>query len=321
MKMRVRQRIQNFLSPIVNDALNANDRLATLERQISGIGQRLDLLNSPSNALTRQEAAHLERYRMERRLLADWSGDRRQQLVDRSQALLAKLRPVKAKGFQKARFGSRNDGGYVILDDFKPLDYMFSFGVEHNADFDLYVAEQGVQVIQFDHTIDRAPVENPRIRWEKKKIAPQATEGSENIANLVKTYRIGENRPNALLKIDIEHDEWPVFDATPASDLKKFTQITGEFHGFDYLSELARLEVVERVIDKLTENFAVVHVHANNHCDVADFFGLTVPYVLEFTFANRDLYQFEDTAETFPGPLDAPCDPGKPDIRLGAFRY
>ncbi len=319
--MRVRQRIQNFLKPILNDALDSNDRLATLERQISGIAQRLDLMNSPPHALDALEAAHMERYRMERRLLNDWSGDRRQHLVDRAQAVMAKLRPMKAKGFRKARFGSRNDGGYVVLDDFKPLDTMLSFGVEHNADFDLYVAKQGVQVIQFDHTIDRAPVEHPRIKWERKKIAPQATEGSENIVNLVKTYKIGEVRPNALLKIDIEHDEWPVFDSTPAHDLKKFTQITGEFHGFDYLSDRARLEIVERVVNKLTENFALVHVHANNHCDVADFFGLTVPYVLEFTFANRDVYQFEDTDETFPGPLDAPCDPGKPDIRLGAFRY
>ena len=319
--MRVRQRVKNFLAPILNEALSANDRLAALESNISGITRRLDAMNSDAHALTPQETAHLERYRMERRLLADWPGDQRQQLVDRSQAILAKLRPRKAKGVEKARFGSRNDGGYVILDDFRPLDYMFSFGVEQNADFDLYVAEQGVQVIQFDHTIDRAPVENPRIKWEKKKIAAQATDESENIAHLVKTYNIGEKGPNALLKIDIEHDEWPVFDATPASDLKKFTQITGEFHGFDYLSERARLEVVERVVNKLTDNFAVVHVHANNHCDVADFFGLTVPYVLEFTFANRDVYGFEDTDETFPGPLDAPCDPGKPDIRLGAFRY
>lgn len=319
--MRVRQRIRNYLAPILNDVLDTNERLAALERQISGIAMRLDSTNMLPNALTPQEAAHMERYRMERRLLADWPGDERQRLVDRAQAVLAKLRPYKAKGFRKARFGSSNDGGYVILDDFKPLDYMFSFGVEHNADFDFYVAEQGVRVVQFDHTIERAPLEHARIKWEKKKIAPVATTDSENISHLVETYGIGEKGPNALLKIDIEHDEWPVFDVTPAADLKKFTQITGEFHGFDYLSERARLEVVERVIDKLAENFALVHVHANNHCDVADFFGLTVPYVLELTFANREIYQFEDTDETFPGPLDAPCDPGKPDIRLGAFRY
>jgi hypothetical protein len=318
--MRVRQQIRNFLGGIVNDALNDSPRLATLESQITGLTQRIGALNM-ARALTSQEAAHLERYRMERDLLGRWTGEDRQRLVDRAQAVLAKLRPHRAKGVAKARLGSRNDGGYVVLDDLKPLDYMFSFGVEHNADFDLYLAQHGVQVVQFDHTIDKAPVEHPLIKWEKKQIAPQAGSGCESISHLVDTYCVGEKRPNALLKIDIEHDEWPVFDATPSADLRKFTQITGEFHGFDYLSDRARLEVVERVVDKLTRDFAVVHVHANNHCDVADFFGLTVPYVLEFTFANRQIFDFEETDEIFPGPLDAPCDPDKPDIRLGAFRY
>ena len=124
-----------------------------------------------------------------------------------------------------------------------------------------------------------------------------------------------------VLKIDIEHAEWEVFDATPREDLAAFSQITGEFHGFDYLAEPTLLARFERVVEKLTSDFAVVHVHANNHCGVTNYFGLCVPWVLELTFANRALYQFQDSDETFPGPLDAPCDPSAPDLWLGRFHY
>src|SRR5712671_57213 len=39
------------------------------------------------------------------------------------------LRPYAVKGFKKARFGSRYDGGYVILDDFRGIDTALSFGI------------------------------------------------------------------------------------------------------------------------------------------------------------------------------------------------
>jgi len=322
--MRVRERIRNFIKYSVNDALNASDRLTALETKIVGVTQRLDVLTNNADqlqALTPQEAAHLDRLRLDQRLLSDWPGDQREQLVERTQAVLAKLRPRKAVGFQKVRVGSAHDGGYVLLDDFERLGVVFSFGVEQNADFDLAMAQRGKPVFQFDHSIEKAPVDHPEITWEKKMIAPQASEATESISHLLEIHGAGRTGPDALLKMDIEHAEWAVLDATPAADLKKFTQIAAEFHGFDYFTLRERMEVMERVIGKMSENFCVVHVHANNYAGVANYFGLTVPYVLELTFANRDVYKFEDTDETFPGPLDAPCWAAMPDIRLGAFHY
>jgi hypothetical protein len=322
--MRVIQRVQNVFARAFNDALNSNNRFATMESKIAEMAGHLDALGQTvarMSVLSPEEIAGLERMRADNRLLAGWQGREREQLVERANAVLAKLRPMKAVGFQKVRVGSVNDGGYVLLDDFDRVDVVFSFGVEWNADFDVAMAERSKPVFQFDHSIEKPPVEHPRIVWEKKMIAPQASETSESISHLFEIHHVGETRPNALLKMDIEHAEWAVLDATPVADLKKLTQITAEFHGFDYFTLRERMEVMERVIGKLSENFGVVHVHANNFAGVANYFGLTVPYVLEITFANRDLYQFEETNETFPGPLDSPCWPAMPDIRLGAFHY
>ncbi len=274
-----------------------------------------------ASPLSPEEAAHLERFRMERRMLDEWPGAAQGELVARIRALLTKLRPMQAVGRNKARFGSPNDGGYVLLDDFRNVDTVLSFGVEHNAEFDLQMAGRGMAVRQFDHTIESAPAQHPSIRWEKKKIAAELTPETRTISSLLSESDRGCEAPNTILKIDIEHDEWPVFDATPLEDLSRFAQITGEFHGFDYLALRERLEVVERVIDKLSRAFAVIHVHANNHCDVTHLLGFSIPYVLEFTLVNRSLYELKESDEVFPGPLDAPCDPTRPDIALGTFRF
>jgi hypothetical protein len=49
---------------------------------------------------------------------------------DEIKKILRLLRPYAAGGFRKARFGSRCDGGYILLDDLQGVDTAFSFGVE-----------------------------------------------------------------------------------------------------------------------------------------------------------------------------------------------
>lgn len=300
---------------------NASGIIAT---QLVEISRRLDSLEGTLHAgapLSAMESAHMERFRLEQRMLADWRGDEREELVGRLRALLSKLRPMQAVGHRKARFGSKHDGGYILLDDFQSIDTVLSFGVEHNAEFDLQMAQRGMLVRQYDHTVESAPAQHSSIIWEKKKISPHLMEGTETLSNILKRCDKGGNSRNTILKLDIEHDEWPVFDTTSEQDLCKLAQITGEFHGFDYLADRQRLGIVERVFQKIGKNFAVIHVHANNYCDITNIFGLTIPYVLELTFVNRNLYELTESFETFPGELDAPCDPSRPDITLGMFRY
>jgi hypothetical protein len=43
--------------------------------------------------------------------------------------------------------------------------------------------------------------------------------------------------------------------------------------------------------------------------------------VMEITFANRSLYSFVETDESYPGPLDAPNDPNRPELCLDGFRF
>jgi hypothetical protein len=167
---------------------------------------------------------------------------------------------------------------------------------------------------------DAPPVLRGDLIFERKRIAAQGAPGCETINDLAERH--GRPRSASLiLKIDIEHDEWPVFDATTESALSAFSQIVGEFHGFGSMIDSSWSDRARRVFEKLTGQFGVVHVHANNHCGLNSVANIPVPEVLEITFANRRRYKLANTDEIFPGPLDAPNYPYLPDIHLGKFVY
>ena len=236
-------------------------------------------------------------------------------------AVLALLRPYRAKGPGKVRLGNIGDGGYVCVDDFVGLDVALSFGINDDISWDLAVADRGLTVHQFDHTVECPAPGDPRMIFHKKMIAPASTAASENIATLVRTLDRRGARPNMILKMDIEGGEWPVIDATPADDLARFSQILCELHYFQGLADADYRRAIFDALSKLHEHYAVVHVHANVCGGVSNIANVMVPNVLEISFANRALYEFEDTDELFPGPMDISCDANQPDLFLGAFRF
>jgi FkbM family methyltransferase len=235
--------------------------------------------------------------------------------------ILRLLRPYAVKGFCKARFGSSHDGGYINLDDFRGVDTAFSFGIEQNASWDVDVAKRGVTVYQFDHTVDAPITDNPRLIFARKKISPEAGPESESLLSLISQHDKQNTYPNILLKIDIECNEWAVFDATPPEILSRFSQIVGEFHYLQGLSDVHWRRLLARVFKKLSSAYAVVHVHANNYAGFSNVANVIVPNVLEITFANRGIYSFSETDEVFPGPLDISNNPSHPDMHLGTFRF
>jgi hypothetical protein len=230
------------------------------------------------------------------------------------------LRPYAVKGFQKVRLGSASDGGYVILNDFRSVDTAFSFGIDENAEWDLDVAKRGVTVYQFDHTVDKPPITDSRLVFTKKKISTESGLDSESLSSLLKRHDKHNIEPNIILKLDIECDEWAILDKAPREVLRRFAQIVGEFHFFEgYSADIRWRRLITRVLKKLTDDYAVIHVHANNYGDFHTLGSLTLPNVFEITFANRTLYSFFRTDESFPGLLDAPNDPSRPDVHLDMF--
>ncbi len=251
------------------------------------------------------------------RLRADTDAE----LQDKIRATMRLLKPYRVKGHKKARFGSPYDGGYVHLDDFEGVDTALSFGIEQNIDWDRQIASRGLKVYQFDHTVEAPAPDNPSFVFSKTMIAPMSGEGSESLKSIVDRLDKKSDRPNLLLKMDIECGEWPVLEATDFDTISRFTQITCEFHHFMMFGDLAWRQTIFRGLRKLLKFYAPIHVHANNFAGWVTIAGVPVPAVLEVSFANRAIYQFEETDETFPGVLDAPCDNLRADMYLGKFEY
>lgn len=231
------------------------------------------------------------------------------------------LRPQRAKGYTKRRFGASGDGGYVHLDDFEGVDTAISLGIDHNITWDRAIADRGLTIHQYDHTVDDPAPEDPRMVFNQLMIAPEERPGATTLAAIVDKLDKGGDRPNLFLKMDIESCEWGVLKATSLDTIARFAQITGEFHYFEALGELPWRQTFFRCLRKLSKFYAPIHVHANNYAAMPLIANVPVPCVLEITFANRALYEFEDSDELFPTKLDAPCDPAVPDHFLGAFRF
>ncbi|MBN8898971.1 MAG: FkbM family methyltransferase, partial [Rhodospirillales bacterium] len=233
--------------------------------------------------------------------------------------VLSLLHPFRLANATKIRVGRPNDGGYVMVDDIAGIRTALSLGINDDVSWDLGMATRQIRVRQFDHTVDGPPEPHPAFEFHKRRITPTDDGNGVSIATLLRQCR--SEGDQAILKIDIEGDEWPCLAALDPTLLDVCPQVLCEFHNLHRLAEPAFAETAARVFRAFGERFFVCHVHANNCGDVYNIGNVPVPDTLEITFANRSRYQPLDVMEVFPTPLDMPNQRGRADIFLGAFRF
>lgn len=259
---------------------------------------------------------HIEQTITNRFLQTTSTPAQQREIVD----VLRLLEPKAVAEFKKIRVGSAGDGGYVQIDDLAGVSHALSFGISDNDDWDLVMAKAGVPVEQFDHSVEKAPSSHPLLHFHRKMIAVEASAQSATLPNLVAEHS-RSSEADVILKIDIEGCEWDVFDDASADVLSKLCQIVCEFHDLSHLTDPLFRTRARRVLAKLTEHFAPIHVHGNNSARLCNIANIPVPDVLEITFVSRRRYRFVESSEIFPTSLDAPNAPHVPDIRLGSFRF
>jgi Anp1/Methyltransferase FkbM domain len=233
--------------------------------------------------------------------------------------LLSYFTPRKVVGYTKIRVGRAGDGGYVMVNDFAGVTVAISAGIEYDVSWDEEIAGRGIDVYQFDHTVDGPPAANNRFHFFRRRIASDATADSENIKSCLAKIPISEG--HLIIKFDIEGAEWEVFDNAADDDLLRFSQIVVEFHGFSKVTDSDWRERAARVLAKLRSIFEVVHVHGNNFSPLQVVANVPFPDVVEVTFVNRSMYQFKESTEVFPTSIDRPNDERRADIFLGSMRF
>jgi len=86
---------------------------------------------------------------------------------DRQLCIYHLLVPKKVIGKQRILIGKKEDGSYVILDDFQNIKIAYSFGIRREIQFDKNLADRGIDVYMYDHTINSLPYNNTKFHWKK----------------------------------------------------------------------------------------------------------------------------------------------------------
>lgn len=223
-------------------------------------------------------------------------------------------KPVGNKDF--VRLGKRYDGGYVLLDDFAEDMKVYSFGIFNDVSFDKALAERGLQIYLYDHTIAGLPEQHANFHFYRTGISH--VDELENSKLSMKTLLsnngdLGNNR--LILKMDVEGAEWEFLENTPSELLNQFLQITFELHR---LTDNSREKQIVSCLNKLNVTHQAVWIHANNfgHIEIAED-GMEIPAYIEITYLNKTAYQTESGKCCFPLSIDMPDSPGIEEYILG----
>ena len=210
----------------------------------------------------------------------------------------------KAIGYELVRVGKRHDGGYIMLNDFREEYIAYSFGIGGEASWDQWMAECGIHVDCYDHTIKQLPYNHAGVTFHKIGIS-----GVDHIDEslLSMTSILHENghekKDNLILKMDVEGAEWDFINSVSSDVLNQFLQITLELHD---LTSIEYSEKVVSALEKINKTHQVVWVHANNNGGVEQANDIVMPRLLEITYANKNKYMFDVTSYNCPLDIDDP---------------
>lgn len=224
----------------------------------------------------------------------------------------------------KRRLGPRSDGGYVVWDDGqRPLfSALLSYGADTNVDFEWELAMTGTDVLLFDHTVEALPRQHPKLRWRPEALAAEPLPGTagtleEHLEQLL-AFADGER---IALKADVEGAEFAAILSTPEKVLSRFDQICLELHWLGRPMRGGDYETKARALEKLAEQFVLLHAHGNSYGDILNVAGCQLPDVLEVLYVHKRLLAPGSTAPSevglVPNPmLDANNCQFVPDISL-----
>jgi len=178
------------------------------------------------------------------------------------EAILAELQPASLKNCTFKRFGSANDGGYLMCENLiEPLDAAYSYGVGPNDDWACEVSRKyHVPVHQYDcFDAARPTCDGATFVFHNECVSDRSGyRGSRFFDTLENQIRKNsDNGRRLIIKMDIEGAEWDSLLAAPDELLASIPQIAMEMHGFD------DPKIVE-VLQKLKRNFYLVNLHFNN---------------------------------------------------------
>jgi len=235
------------------------------------------------------------------------------------EAILAELQPVVLKNCTLKRFGSANDGGYLMCENLiEPLDVAYSYGVGSNDDWGCELSRRyHVPVHQYDCFDPARPTcDGGTFVFHNECVGDRSGYSGSHLFDTLENQirKNGDAGRRLIIKMDIEGGEWDSLLAAPEDLLASIPQITMEMHGFD------DPKIVE-MLRKLKRNFYLVNLHFNNWSCTPKAAPLPA-WAYQVHWVNKRI-GVPDPAAPFPAPmsqLNAPDSPTWPDCQLHRSR-
>src|SRR5262245_29034051 len=178
------------------------------------------------------------------------------------EAILAELQPVVLKNCTLKRYGSANDGGYLMCENLiEPLDAGYSYGVGTNDDWGCEVSRRyHVPVHEYDCFDPARPIcDGGTFVFHNECVGDRTGDRDSRFFDTLQNQitKNGDLGRHVIIKMDIEGGEWESLLAAPDELLASIPQLAMEMHGFDDPKIL-------EVLRKLHRNFYLVNLHFNN---------------------------------------------------------
>ena len=231
------------------------------------------------------------------------------------------LQPYDVVNARKQRFGCDADGGYVMLDDFGPARTALSLGIGPDVSWDIDVARRGLQVLQFDPTIDGPPRANPRFVFSRRRVVGRhQMPGDITLSEILARPELASDN-DLIAKIDIDGCEWEMLEQTDLKSLSRIRQMAIEFHDLRKFVDPSWRATASAALKNLMNTHVCFHIHGNNWGPFTVIGGIAFPSDFETSFARRGDYACVPSTTEFPTEFDRPCNPQVADLYLGRWNY
>src|ERR1043166_1799756 len=145
------------------------------------------------------------------------------------EAILAELQPVALKNCTFRRFGSANDGGYVMCENLiEPLDAAYSYGVGPNDDWGCEMSRRyHVPVYQYDCFDPARPTCNGgKFIFHNECVGDRTGYRDSRFFDTLQNQisKNGDSGRRVIIKMDIEGGEWESLLAAPDELLASIPQ-------------------------------------------------------------------------------------------------